>query len=176
MPVPARCVGEHKNKLLLQGGTDAATCALGTNPQGARHKFKSQGAQQVGAARLEAEKPTSEGSAMSRHARRASAAKARHDRVAHFREQSAGGGFETSLRAVGEHRPQDRIAIGNWLLREPSAHPTCFSCRGQFSPTRRPAGFLTAVASRAPGAGVAVSGICAGAARRPTRSRRLRSR
>jgi hypothetical protein len=97
---------------------------------------------------------------MGRHERRASAARARSNRVAQFRQQSAGGGYETSLRAAGEHRPCDAQAINNWFLSEQSRRPSCFGCRAQFSPTRRPGGFLCATASRAPGAGTAVAGLC----------------
>jgi hypothetical protein len=98
---------------------------------------------------------------MNRAARRAGAARARHDRVAAFRDRAAGGSFETSLCAVGAHRPQDGGAIMNWLIAEPTARPTCFCCRGTFSATRRPGGFLCATATRAgPKAGTAVAGIC----------------
>jgi hypothetical protein len=97
-----------------------------------------------------------------RHQRRAEKSQNRADRIAAFRQKAGKGGFETSLCAVGEHRPQDGRAINNWLLSEPTAKPTCFSCRAQFSPARRPGGFLTATATRAgPKAGVAVAGCCA---------------
>jgi hypothetical protein len=97
---------------------------------------------------------------MGRHERRASAAKSRHDRIAAFAERAGAGGFETSLRGVGENRPQDGTAVKNWYLSEPLLHPTCFSCRAAFTSERRPGGFLCAVASRAPNAGVAVSACC----------------
>jgi hypothetical protein len=97
---------------------------------------------------------------MSRHARRAAAAKARHDRIATFRRKAGGAGFNTSLRAIGEHHPRDGRAIANWFMCEPGSKPTCFGCRASFSPTRRPGGFLTAVSIRVPQAGIAVGGIC----------------
>jgi hypothetical protein len=83
----------------------------------------------------------------------------RADRVAQFRQQ-AGGSYETSLCSIGEHRPGDSHAIANWLLREPIARPSCFCCRATFSLTRRPAGFLTAIAIPASKSGTAVAGIC----------------
>jgi hypothetical protein len=96
---------------------------------------------------------------MGRHERRA---KARHDRVAEFSKAAGASGYETSLRGINEHRPQDGRAINNWLLSEPTAKPTCFACREQFGAARRPGAFLTAVAIRAgPKAGVAVAGCCA---------------
>jgi hypothetical protein len=84
----------------------------------------------------------------------------RAGRVAEFRQRAGGGLFETSLCAVGEHQPRDGAAITNWYLREPAAKPSCFACHVLFSPARRPAAFLTAIASRAPKAGTAVSAIC----------------
>jgi hypothetical protein len=92
-----------------------------------------------------------------RATRRATIAKGRRDRVQAFRDQAGAGGFETSLRAVGEHRPQDARAISNWFFAQPTA--TCFCCR---SSVRKPGAFLTVTASRAPGAGIAVSAICLG--------------
>jgi hypothetical protein len=91
----------------------------------------------------------------------ATIANGRRDRIAAFRDQAGTGGYETSLRGTADARPQDRIAIQNWRLAEASgARPTCFSCRAQFSPGRRPGAFLTQTASRAPKAGIAVAGIC----------------
>jgi hypothetical protein len=85
----------------------------------------------------------------------------RVDRVAKFRREAGAGWFDTSLRAVGNHRPQDSGAIRNWLLAETTLHPTCFGCRNPFSTERRPGAFLTAVSSRSPQAGIAVAAICA---------------
>jgi hypothetical protein len=98
---------------------------------------------------------------MSRHQRRAQKSQGRADRVKRFRRAAGGGGYETSLCPIGQHRPQDDHAIKNWLLSEPTTKPICFSCRAQFGPARRPAAFLTAVATRAgPTAGIAVSACC----------------
>jgi hypothetical protein len=97
---------------------------------------------------------------MNRATRRADLAKGRRDRVAAFAQRAGTGGFETSLCAAGETRPQDGTAVKNWYLSEPLLHPTCFSCRAAFTSGRRPGGFLCAVASRAPNAGVAVSACC----------------
>lgn len=93
--------------------------------------------------------------------RRGDIAKGRQDSVAAFRRQAGGAGFETSLRAVGEHQPRDGRAISNWFLQEPIRQPVCFCCRALFTPARRPGGFLTAVPIKAPKAGIAVAGICA---------------
>jgi hypothetical protein len=99
---------------------------------------------------------------MNRHDRRGGIAKGRADRISAFRRKAGGAGFNTSLRAVGEHHPRDRAAIANWFMCEPSSHPTCFGCRALFTPTtRRPGGFLCAVSIRVPQAGIAVAGICA---------------
>jgi hypothetical protein len=95
-----------------------------------------------------------------RHQRRADIARGRQARIAQFRHQAAGAGYETSLRAVGEHRPQDGRAIADWFFREPVAKPFCFSCRASFSTARRPGGFLCAVSIRSPKAGTAVAAIC----------------
>ena len=97
---------------------------------------------------------------MSRHDRRATAARSRRDRMAEFSKAAGAGGFETSLCPVDELRPQDRHAIANWFLRKPIAKPTCFGCRANFSPALRPGGFLCATAIRAgPKGGIAVAGI-----------------
>jgi hypothetical protein len=86
---------------------------------------------------------------------------ARHDRIQKFRKATGGGGwYDTSLRAIGEHRPCDAIAISNWRHREPVTRPTCFACRSPFTTERRPTYFLTATSSRSPGAGVAVAAAC----------------
>jgi hypothetical protein len=93
--------------------------------------------------------------------RRAEKAKGRHARVADFRRQAGKGGFETSLLPAGAHRPQDATAINNWFLREPTARPTCFVCRAQFGPARRPGGFLCATSVRlGPKGGIAVAACC----------------
>jgi hypothetical protein len=100
---------------------------------------------------------------MNRANRRAAKAQGRADRVAEFRQQAGKGGYETSLCAVGEHRPCDGRAITNWYLQEPIRRPTCFCCSASFSSNLRPGGFLCATAVRAgPKAGIAVAGCCTG--------------
>ena len=84
----------------------------------------------------------------------------RLDRIAEFRARAGGGWYDTALRPPGEHQPRDGAAIRNWLLREPTAGPTCFGCCSPFTSERRPGAFLTAVASRSPSSGIAVAGLC----------------
>jgi hypothetical protein len=99
---------------------------------------------------------------MGRHERRASAAKGRRDRVAAFRQQSGGAGYQTSLFLIGECPPRYRAAVANWYLAEPTTKPSCFGCRANFSASAalRPSAFLVATSIRSPSAGVAVSGCC----------------
>ena len=99
---------------------------------------------------------------MNRSARRAERARSRRaDRIAAFKQSAGMGGYETSLRPVDAIRPQDRAAIANWCLSEPTARSSCFCCRAGFTATVRPGGFLCAIAIRAPHAGTAVSACCA---------------
>ena len=84
----------------------------------------------------------------------------RQGRVARFRHQAGQGGYATSLRASGAHRPCDDAAIWNWRASESIANPVCFGCRSTFSAERRPGAFLTVRSSRSPQAGTAVSAVC----------------
>jgi hypothetical protein len=86
---------------------------------------------------------------------------ARQNRIERFRKATGGSAWLiTSLRAAGEHRPCDAIAIANWRQREAATRPTCLACRQAFTAARRPQAFLTATSSRSPQAGVAVAAIC----------------